>query len=254
MDEDRLYGGDDGEAVLTISTWLWGDKYNIEDVRKLVAGLRRNIKQPFRFALFAGEPWIGHSPEWVDIFYRIQDPELTQIRGCFARLRMFDPDWQREYWPKDCDRLACVDLDTVITGPLDPLFDRPEPFVILRGANSANPNPLNGSLMMLRAGAHPEVWADFSIEKASKTKFYEFPDDQGWIWDKIPYASGWKVGSESGVYAFQKPGWPGARESRALGMRRPDDLPPGARMVVFPGWRSPQQFRHLPWVKQNWAA
>lgn len=241
MDEDRLHGGHAGEALLTVCTWLWGDKYGAEDVKKLAAGVRRHLRQPHRFLLFS-TLYSKYFGEGVELFGICpEDQYLLDIKGCFARLRMFDPGWQWSY--EIDDRLVCMDLDTVITGPLDPLFGRPEPFVILRGANSANPNPLNGSLMMIRAGAHQEVWSDFSIEKASKTKFYEFPDDQGWIWDKIPYAAGWKVGSESGVYAFGKPGWPSGRE-----------LPRDARMVVFPGWRSPQQFRHLPWVKQNWAA
>jgi hypothetical protein len=39
------------------------------------------------------------------------------------------------------------------------------PFVILHGGNASNPCPFNGSLFMLRAGAHPEVWGDFSLRQ-----------------------------------------------------------------------------------------
>ncbi len=173
------------------------------------------------------------------------DLPLTKIKGCFARLRMFDPLYQENIEivaHSKIDRIVCMDLDTVITGPLDPLFDRDETFLILQGANAANPCPFNGSLMMLRAGHHSEVWSDFSLEKARAVPFYEFPDDQGWIHHMLPNAAGWKVGAESGVYAFQKPGWP-----------KGDDLPADARMVVFPGWRSPEKFKHLKWIKENWA-
>lgn len=212
--------------MLTICTWLWGDKYSQDDVRKLRAGVERNLNQEHRFLV---------------CFPTHGDVELTKIPGCFARLRMFDAGWQSAY--TDAERFVCIDLDVVITGPLDPLFNRAENFCILQGANAANPCPYNGSLWMLRAGYRPDVWSDFSIEAAGKVPFYEFPDDQGWLHHKLPNAAGWNVGSQSGVYAFQKPAWP-----------RGDDLPADARMVVFPGWRSPEKFKHLPWVQENWAA
>lgn len=221
--------------ALIISTWLWGDKYGLDDVAKLAAGLRRHVRQPFRFVLISDGPVSAVADE----VWPIHDPELTKMPGCFARLRMFDPAWQRQYAIRDI--FACVDLDTVITGRLDPVFDRTEPFVILQGANSLNPCKFNGSLMMLRAGAYPEVWEDFSLEAASKIQFHSYPDDQGWLWHKLPNAAAWHVGKSSGVYAFMKPGW-------NVG----DALPVSARVVVFPGWRSPEKFKHLQWVKANW--
>jgi hypothetical protein len=211
--------------MLTVSTWLWGRKYGDQDVARLRAGIARHLKQDHhRFVVFRPEP---------------EDEFLTRIPGCFARLRMFDPAWQARH--AIVDRLVCVDLDVVVTGELDRLFDRPEPFVILGGANAANPCPFNGSLMMLRPGYRPDVWEDFSIDAARQMPFYEFPDDQGWLHHKIPDAATWQAGPESGIFAFKKPGWPNG-----------DDLPTDARLVVFPGWRSPAKFSHLPWVKEHW--
>jgi hypothetical protein len=51
-----------------------------------------------------------------------------------------------------------------VTGPLDPLFDRKDDFTILQGINTTNPCPYNGSIWMLKAGARPEVWSEFSLE------------------------------------------------------------------------------------------
>ena len=96
--------------------------------------------------------------------------------------------------------------------------------------------------MMLRGGYRPDVWTDFSFEAANKTAHYEYPDDQGWLWYKLPGTAGWKAGSASGVYAFQKPGWPGKSVS----------LPSDARLVVFPGYRDPNHYHELPWVQQHW--
>jgi hypothetical protein len=123
------------------------------------------------------------------------------------------------------------------------LFDRPESFVILQGANSANPNPFNGSVFMLRAGEHADVWSEFSVDAAGKVPFYAFPDDQAWFHARMPNAAGWKVGAASGVYAMGKPGWPNGTS-----------LPRDARLVVFPGHRDPSQFTHLDWVREHWRA
>jgi hypothetical protein len=213
-------------VALIVSTWLWGSSYPQHYVERLAAGLFRNLKQEHRFVVF-------HPQE--------EDRYLTEIPGCFARLRMFDPSWQAAHDIKSDDRLVCLDLDTVLTGPLDPLFDRPEPFLILQDAN-LNPCRFNGSLMMLRPGAHPEVWTDFTLEKAKKVPFYQFPDDQGWLWHKVPRAAGWKAGSSSGCYVFMKPGWPQGQAG----------LPKGARYVTFAGWRDPSKFLHLDWVKNHW--
>lgn len=212
--------------MLWVTTWRWSRKYDLHYVERLRAGVERNLEQEYRFAVFAPEE---------------EDEYLTKIPGCFCRLRYFSPEWQERHGIQPGDRIVCIDLDVVITGELDPLFDRDDSFVILSGANAANPNPYNGSLQMLKAGEHSDVWRDFSLKKAGEVPFHEFPDDQGFLWHKIPKAGQWKVGPESGVYAFQKPSWP-----------KCDALPKDARLVAFPGWRDPSKFQSLPWIQQHW--
>ena len=228
------------DQVLAICTWLWGHKYGVEDVAKLKAGVARHLKQPHRFLLMTERERGIDLPEGIER-HAIKDPHLLVYQGCFARLRMFDYGWQHNRGIDD--RAVCMDLDTVVTGPLDPLFDRPETFVILGGGNSMNPCPYNGSLMMLRPGHHGELWTDFSMEAARRMQWYKFPDDQGWFAHKLPKAATWPCGRKSGVYAYKKPGWP-------LGS---DRLPDNARLVVFPGARQPGDFKHLDWVKQHWV-
>lgn len=233
--------------MIHVTTWLWGEKFNVSDVAKLAAGVRRNLKQPHRFVCMVDtlerEPVDG-------VGYRlIENRDLLEIKGCYARLRLFDPHWQFLREIKPGERIVNIDLDTVITGELDLLFDRPEPFVIMQKGNASNPCPFNGALQMIRAGAHPEVWADFSVEAAGQVPFYEFPDDQGWIWHKVPDAAGWKCGMESGVFVFRKPGWPSFH--RNMGSAG-DRLPKGARLVTFSGGRSPEKFSHLPWIEEHW--
>lgn len=216
---------------LTVLTWLWGAKYSPDYVKRLQAGVARHLRQPYRFLCVTDEAIEGVETT------PIKDPGLTRHPGCIARLRLFDDVWQRDIGATG--RIVCIDLDAIVTGPLDQLFDRPEPFVILQGVNLSNPCPFNGSLWMLRAGYRPDVWDDFTLAELDKIERHEFPDDQGWLWHMIPEAAGWR--SSAGVYAFHKGGWPGG-----------DDLPNGACFVAFPGRRDPAQYGHLKWVKEHW--
>lgn len=224
--------------MLAISTWLWGDKYGVDDVYKLRAGVARHLKQPHRFLVMTERERAWTSPDCIER-HAIKDPELLDHPGCLARLRMWDYGWQQNRGVDD--RLVCLDLDMVITGPLDKFFDRAEPLVLLRGGNSVNPCPFNGSVIMLRPGHRGDIWTDFSMDAVRKIPFYKFPDDQAWLAHKAPDAASWPCGRKSGIYAFAKPGWPWSNE-----------LPANASIVAFPGARSPKDYAHLKWVKENW--
>jgi hypothetical protein len=209
-------------VALVIGAWSWGTKYGSQYVSRLRAGVARHLKQPYRFVVLNPEP---------------EDMPLTKIPGCFCRLRAFDPIWQARQGITD--RFVCLDLDMVITGTLDHIFDRADAFTILQGVNTSNPCRYNGSAWMLRAGTRPEVWRDFSLTAASRVPFDSFPDDQAWFAAKIPDAGAWTA--QDGVYAFKKRGWP-----------KGDDLPANASIVAFPGWRDPARFTNIDWVARNW--
>src|SRR5262245_4210533 len=225
-------------VALTFITWLWGLKYTPEYVWRLHRGLKRNLKQPFRFILMTEQNRSIEIPDDIER-HTIKDIQLTGIKGCFARLRMFDPEWQAENHLYD--RIVCIDLDVIIVGECDGLFARDESLIVLRGANAANPCPFNCSVFQFRAGTHRELWSDFSLKTIVHIPQYQFPDDQGWIWHKVPDAATWQVGGTSGIYAFRKPGW-----------RPGDRLPPDAKIVVFPGSRDPAMFVQFRWVPKNW--
>ena len=227
---------------LTVLTWIWGDKYGPEYVARLRDGVRRWLRQPHDFVCVVDGMAMAEAITTAGArdFRALLNPcPGLRDRGCFCRLRTFDPAWQRK--AEFGDHILSLDLDAVVVGPLDPLIDRHllDPLTILQGVNAANPCPYNGSMSLLRAGTHPEVWSDFSLGTAAHIPHYEFPDDQGWIHYKVPDAEGFGPGT--GVYAFQKPGWPGG-----------EALPAGARVVFFPGRKDPAQYGHLRWVRSNW--
>lgn len=217
-------------------THHWGDKYGLNYVQKLAAGVKRHMAASYRFICLSENPISIPGVESRPIDF--DDLYLTKRPGCFVRLKLFDPEYQKRLGLTG--RIVSLDLDAIICGPLEPLFDRPEPFAILRGINTTNPCPYNGSLWMLRADHRPDVWADFSPDAAAKVPYHAFPDDQGWLWYKFPDAPGW--GPIDGVYGFKKRGWPDG-----------DGLPANARIVAFPGWRDPERFQHLAWIDKNWT-
>lgn len=210
--------------ALVVTTWIWGKKYSGTYIAKLQHAVRKHLRQLHRFVVlnvYAGDEWL--------------------LDGCLARMRLFDPGFHELYGIKRGDRVVVLDLDLVVTGALDPLFDRDEELVILAGANAANPCPFNASVLMMRAGENADLWFDLNADVIQTIPKYEFADDQGWIHFKRPSAATWQVGPSSGIYAFKKPGWPPG-----------DDLPADARIVCFPGHRDPAQFTHLPWVRKHW--
>lgn len=222
--------------MLTITTWLWGDKYPIDYVHRLAEGVRRNMKQPYRFICVTEQGRVFPSHWGIDCA-TIPNPELLKEQGCVVRLRLFDPDFQKSMGVTD--RLLNLDLDNVVVGQLDELVDNEDGFSILQHVNTTNPCPFNGSVFMLRAGYRPDVWGDYSVEANRNVPWHSFPDDQGWLHHKLPFAREWT--GEDGVYAFRKRGWPSG-----------DALPPGAVLVSFPGWRDPSKFEKIAWVRENW--
>jgi hypothetical protein len=224
--------------MLVVCTFLWGSKYDPAYVERLAAGVRRNLKQPHRFLCMTERERNATFSDGVER-HAVKDPHLIG-RGCFPRLRLWDGGWQKNRGIGDGDRVASVDLDNVVVGPLDALFERPEDFVILQGVNASNPNPYNASMFMLRPGTNMHVWQDFSPEAAAKVPHDSFPDDQAWLAEMVPGAGAW--GPKDGVYAFAKPGWP-----------KGENLPTNARVVCFPGHRDPAKFTRLGWVRDNWG-
>lgn len=219
--------------MLTVAAWLWGKKYPVSHVEKLQRGIARHLKQKHRFVCITNR---DVPCERIPV----EDQKLFSVRdGCYVRLRMFDPEWQARH---GIERIVCLDLDVVITGRLDPLFDRPEPFVILKGGHY-NPCPFNGSVQMITRGARPEIWSRFGVPEAESAAMIRGKwrgSDQTWIAHVAPDAPGWTF--KDGIYGFKKPGWP-----------KDNQLPADARIVAFPGSKDPSKLGEYRWIKENWV-
>lgn len=232
-----------GQPLLTVVCWRWStpgyrSQFGPESVNALSAMVARNYPAPHRFVCCTNDAKgiAGHVEIVSDRadWSHIRSPHGAGNPSCYRRLRLFAPDAAETFG----ERVVSLDLDCVIVGDLRPLWDRPESFVGWQ--DPLYPRQLNGSMQMLRTGAHPEVWDGFNPARSpSLAKAAGFVgSDQGWLSYCLPDAARWTAAD--GVYSFRK--------DCAQG------LPDGARIVFFHGKVDPwsAQAQALPWVRENW--
>lgn len=226
--------------------------YGARHVNTLASMVSRHLRMKHEVVCVTDDPTgidggVRVVPLWKDLF---------DLGRCFVRLKAFSPDIRDVLG----ERFVSLDLDTVIVAPLDPLLDRPEPFVVW--ADPSRKTPYCGSQWMLTAGALPHVWSEFdAAEHASlKMRFGYFGSDQAWMAHKIKDAPTWT--RNDGVYSFRihlmqlRGGDPlGERFRKRVKYMGAAHLPANARIVHFHGAYDPSQSMvqaQLPWVVENW--
>ena len=126
--------------MIRVVSWLWKDesyryndyfRYGPDHVNRLYRMVGRNLSLDHEFCCVTDDPQgldsgIRVIPIWSD---------LSEMGGCYRRLRAFAPDMRDIIGP----RFVWMDVDCVVTGSLDPLFNRTEDFVIWSNGISNNP-------------------------------------------------------------------------------------------------------------------
>lgn len=141
----------------------------------------------------------------------------------------------------------------VITGNVDHIFGRTEPFVAL--ATPKGPLHYNGSFIMMDAGAHPEVEATWTPEAyaalparyAALGMRHGGQSDEGWM-TAVLGPDKPTVGRKEGCYYMKH------LEGHHAGTS--DGLPKDARMVIMNGRRydpsMPNLQKAYPWIAKHW--
>lgn len=232
-----------------VVTWRWTppagyrSTFPPETVNVMRRSVARNYPRPHRFVCVTDDPE-GIDPEveivapWDD-FADIPSPSGGKNPSCYRRLRMFHPEIGSVFGR----RFVSLDLDMVITGDLQPVWDRPEDIVLY---GDTNPRTFfNGSMILMTAGARPQVWETFDpIEspKASKAAGHH-GSDQGWLSYCLgPSEAKWT--KADGVYSYRND----------LAPNGASILPPNAKIVVFHGNVDPwsPSGQRLPWVQEHY--
>lgn len=254
--------------VLTILCWKWAGntmgervEYTADHVNRLASMLKRHLARPYELACVTDDPrGIREDVRIIPAreFWACQKShQLMAMEKCYRRLKLFDP-LAAEWFT---GRVVSIDLDVVITGSIDPLFERSEPFVIW--GDPCLDNTYCGSLFMLEPGALSYVWADFDAETALMLRKTHglIGSDQAWLSHVVPDASRWT--KRDGVYSFrmdiksqfvQRQHILRRQMGRAVA-ERDGGLLKDARIVFFHGLDDPSQIhlyaRHN-WIKEHW--
>jgi len=221
--------------VLNFVCFKWGEKYTATHVNTLARMLSRHCSAPHRLICVTNEP---DGIEWpTDVVADHEDfadwpsPHGKGAPSCYRRLRLFRPDARETFG----ELIVSIDLDTVITGEIAMLFERPESFVAWQ--DPLSPKQLCGSLWMLKAGSHPEVWE--RLDRHGVAAAYSAGlkgSDQAWMSYALPDAGRWT--HHDGVYSY-----------RAHCAYR---LPKDARIVFMHGRPKPWDVGLPSWVEHHY--
>jgi hypothetical protein len=233
----------------TVVCWKWDSPgyrstFAADAVNTLARMVRRHYPRQLRIVCVTNEP--GGIEDWIDVlpdredFASVPSPHGGRNPSCYRRLRLFHPDAAQWFG----SRYVSVDLDTVIVNDLSPLWDRDEPLVFWGDTNPLPGSYYNGSMMLMTAGARPEVWTEFDPATSPQTSRQAkcFGSDQGWISYRIgPGQAKWTT--TDGVYSF--------RNHIAQNMHK---LPENARVVSFHGGTDPwaPYAQQIGWIREHY--
>lgn len=227
---------------IRILTWWWDQPggrtlYTKDHLLTWRDMLRRNLTIPHTIACVTdlvddleGIEIIRPPQDFADVRIPTWGPEKPQ---CLRRIAMFAPDAERTFGK----RFVCMDMDSVIAGNLDDLFTRSEDIVLYASpkGRTYNPRPYNGSMLMMTAGARPEVYTRFTPEGAKEAGELYVGSDQAWISHVLgPDEAVWNEGD--GVAWWRRP-------------------QPGQRLMFFPGSPKPWEVAEAgtdAWVARHY--
>lgn len=241
---------------LVIAAFKWGARFGADHVHRMRNMLARHLQMPHEFVCITDDP-AGIAP---DIRIVPLWSELREHGKCTVRLRAFAPDMAEIIGP----RFAWIDLDCVLVDDVTAIFDRSEDFVI--SGVELPPQPYNGSLVMMDAGARREVYDDFDPVRlaAARRRLNYGGSDQAWIAIRLgPDEATWT--EADGIYTYRDyidpaPRMPTRPLRRAMeGPRTGGGLPDRAgpaRMIVFNGAKYDPGLdrcqRLSPWISEHW--
>lgn len=223
--------------MITVATWLWEQpltktKYTAAHVNIWASMVSRNLSMKHRLVCVTDIPkGIDPSVEIIPPtgeFVGLQTPTWCNAKpNCFRRLVMFRKDAAKTFG----ERFVSMDLDVVIGAPLDPLFDRKEDLVLYKGTSPKR--PYNGSMMLMTAGARPEVYETFNLAEAGNAGLMFYGSDQSWL----AYKLGWDEATwdeSDGVYFWGKSYKPRRHKPKVLffpGKLKPWVIAPAVKFI-----------------------
>jgi len=233
-------------------------KFTARHVNALKHMVDRHLSMPHHLVC------VTDDPEGLDPEIRVLplSEAYRRLPKCYPKITLFSADCRRLVG----DRLLYIDLDAVITAPLDPLIPsdevefmihaKPVKFRIgelLRSRTRRKQKKFyrsgvkyNGGLMYMRTGSRSEVFDSFKIDRARAIaeRFHARGSDQVWIQHCLGLNERtW--GRSEGVHSY----------GSDLSGKKRAYLPGDARIVLFGGRYTPSDAGVLessPWIADHY--
>jgi hypothetical protein len=236
--------------MLSVCCFLWDDPSRERDytfgeghvvtLRNMVA---RHLHLPHEFVCVTDRTHIAEGIRCVPLDDRVHVPGT-----CGRKLTIWAPDAGTRIGT----RILSLDLDMVIVDDITPLVDRPEDVVMFRNPNYVEGGRrafYQGSIQLMTANSRPKVWNVRFHPHAPMIVNRRFGGhEQAWLSEMLPWTEAhWS--DADGIYGAGRVGdW---TDKTVVA-----ELPPGARIVVFPGNREPGQphvKEKFPWITEHYA-
>jgi hypothetical protein len=235
----------------------WGKKYGPEYVNRLHNMVRRHLHRPFRFVCLTDDaqgidPGIEVKPIPAIGFDEFDQRKPWTFGHGWLKLTSFaKPLYDLE------GRTLFLDLDIVIVDSLDPFFDQPGEFVVIKEWDKKDGTG-NTSVYLFTVGAH--VDALDHLRSGYPKVVEEVRNEQEFITGYLGRQGKVSYWPEEWCRSFKRH----CMRRGLMGWFAPPVIPPGARVIAFHGKPNPPDAiagvsgkwyrRVLPtaWVAEHW--
>ena len=229
----------------------WGTKYSPEYVNTLYSMVNRNLLRSFRFICLTDDP--SGLNEKIETF---PIPELSinlsgPERG-WNKLSVFSkPLYDIE------GRVLCLDLDIIITGSLDELFDHPGDVMIIRDWIKRDGTG-NSSVYRFDVGSHADILDRFQNSFDRTKQIHR--NEQEFLSAALLEKKALSYWPDSWCKSFKRH----CIKPFSFMLARETIIPDDARIIVFHGKPDPHEamagksgkwyrhFRPATWIRDYW--
>ncbi len=235
--------------MLHVICLKWGTKYGPDYVNRLYKMVKNNLNIPFEFHCMT------ENSQGIDDEVLIENLADIGLQGWWYKLLIF----QKGFLGLSAeDRVLFLDLDIVITGPLDALVEHSERFCI---ASDINEKRYNSSVMCFTANQYSFIWDSFWVQKSWIVE--QMHGDQDWIEyvfkDAVIYPKtlikSYKIDLNAKTkYSFGRLGKLLRRHFQTFLPKGSVPYPHGVSIVLFHGKPDPKDVMNGPYDKYRQAS
>lgn len=246
--------------VQTILCMKWGDRYGAAYVNKLNAMIQRHTERATRLVCFTDDPSGVVEDVIVEPLPEINLPERVATTP-WRKLSLWRADLSAGGAQLSGDVLF-MDLDMVITGPIDDFFDfEPGDYCVIENWTQPGQGVGNTSMFRFPIGAYNTIFDDFHHDP--EAILAEFRIEQQYISDRVADQKFWPAPWCLSFKHSLIPAWP-------QNFFKVPELPPDARAIAFTGkpdideaaegrWPVSAFYKKLykhvrptPWLLEHW--